>query len=238
MAITGSKQWQLFLVALLLLVGLPIQAKETEPFTLSIITGSAHIIAANGEKRLAKNGEAIAEGETVKVGSNSRASVNQANALDMVLDQDTELEIQQGGVFSQITGMVYYWFSKSKAAKTVKANGTTIGIRGTEFLIKSNDSAYELTLAEGKVDITADKAAFAHYKAQILSEFEAYKRQQLQEFEAYKQPQQEFIGLRKTISVSPRTTITIDSQQRLVEQAALQSAMQKLQALKRSVKRQ
>ncbi len=175
----------------------------------------------------------VANGNVLATGSNSRAVVRVANDGFVVMGKDSKVELtastkEKPGFFKQISGIVYYAINSIKGkqrAVEVRTATTTIGIRGTRFMVTETDDNKEIGMRKGEISITNEAGGdFEIHQQGVKDEFEAYKQegmaameQNRKEFEAYKdQTQKEFVEFKKAFSLSADRMATFDGN-RVVE---------------------
>ena len=135
----------------------PVQTKSILPPSNVLATGPT----ARAVVRVGENGFII-------VGKNSQVEIDKSKGKD------------KSGFFKQISGVVYYAFNAVKGKQKpveVRTATTTIGIRGTRFLVTDVEGRNEIGMRKGDVSITSPEGG----------EFEIHKKAQVDEFQAFKQ---------------------------------------------------
>lgn len=189
--------------------------------------GSVTVAEAEGkDSKPAQSKSLVNTGNIVATGADARAVVKVASDGYVVMGKNSKVEITQSskdkpGFFRQISGAVYYAINsiKGKGKKVeVRTATTTIGIRGTRFIVTDTDDRKEIGMRKGVVNVESVNGDFEIHKKSAQDEFEAYKREGAaavektqREFEEYKQKtEQEFVEFKKEFSLSADRMATFD----------------------------
>ncbi|VAW58868.1 hypothetical protein MNBD_GAMMA11-629 [hydrothermal vent metagenome] len=145
------------------------------------IEGLVYVIDATGEKKQVKGDRyAVSSSDTVVSSENSKAILQLDDGVIMVLDEKSSLRIEQSGWLSQLGGKVYYVYrkllGKEKSAK-VKTKFSTIGIRGTTFIVNADDENQWIALKEGKLNIESPADEYEiHKKQSAVTDYEVMEK--------------------------------------------------------------
>ena len=174
----------------------------------------------------------LLSGNVLSTSANARAVVRVGTDGFVVMGKNSKVEINQSnkdkpGFFKQISGVVYYAINSIKGKQKpveVRTATTTIGIRGTRFLVTDTEDLKEIGMRKGVVNVTSVDGDFEIVKKSTQDEFEAFKREgevaiakNTREFEEYKaKTQQEFIEYKKEFSLAANRMVSFDGK-RVVE---------------------
>lgn len=207
------------LCMLLASVGL-VQAAE-----LTHVAGQVELLAADGTvRKLAKAGDEVAAGESVRALANGKAMIRQDGGRYTVVTANSQVKIEESGVVEQVRGAVYYVLRKLSSSESnkqysVKTSVATIGIRGTRFLVVVDGDTGEVVLTEGLINMTANegksfeiekypgdmtfeefrKAQDKLFKGFLKDDFQAWRKNEMKEFESFKQ--QFFVQPNQSVSI-------------------------------------
>lgn len=168
----------------------------------------------------------VPSGKVLATGDNSRAVVRVGSDGFVVLGKNSKIEINKGskekpGFFKQLSGIVYYAINSLKSNRRsveVRTATTTIGIRGTRFLVTENEDRNEIGMRKGVINVASVDGDFEIHKKSSGDEFEAFKKegemamaQNAREFEEYKaKTQQEFVEFKREFSLSADRMASFD----------------------------
>ena len=137
-------------------------------------------------------------GQTILTNKNSRILIKQKNGNIIAIGKNSTLKLDDKFLVTQEKGNIFFNIAK-KAAKfgkyrfKIKLKTATMGIRGTNFIVKNGDENEEILLREGKLEFMAKNNAFALYKKKIedefntfKNEFKEYENELIREFNQYK----------------------------------------------------
>jgi len=159
-------------------------------------------------KKSLKTGDKIETGDKILT-YNSLATIKLKDSSILKLNQYSTIKF--GKKITQENGEVYYHISKQKHNLIqVATNFTTIGVKGTTFVVDSNKTK-AVSLKKGVVSLTAPKGKYEIHKKRKLSEFELYQLQMNSEFNEYKkQLYKEFIEYKKSFDLKENNTVTFN----------------------------
>ena len=195
------------------------QAEEARG-TILKTSGIVKIINAQGELREAGGSNiAVHEMDTVNTGEGSQAVVRFNDGALSVLDEKSSLQVEKKNWLSHIGGKIYFTFRKVFGEeRQVKTKFSTIGIRGTTFIVTDNDEAQSVSLQEGQLELESPGDAYEIHRQKPMDDFEAFKQQAIdaqnamkQEYEAYKkQTMEEFVEYKKSFTLQANHVIRFD----------------------------
>lgn len=182
--------------------------------------GDVSIVNKSGEKRAVDQEKMVVqELDTIVTNKGGKAVISFSNGALTVLDEKSSLRVEEKSWFSHIGGKIYFTFRKVFGpARQVKTNFSTIGVRGTTFIVYDDDNGEGVALQEGELEIESPGEAYEIHRKQAADDFEAFKqqakqnREQLaQEFKDYKDTvQKEFIEYKKSFTLKPNRVIKFD----------------------------
>jgi len=153
-------------------------------------------------KKSIKQGYKIQTGDTVYTyNSLAKIKLNDGSIIKL----GTQSEVRFAKKIEQKSGKVYYKVKHRKVGSfEVVTNFTTIGVKGTVFLVDSNSKA--VALKKGVISLSAKSGRYAVHK--MKSEFDDFKRSFQQEFEEYKNKmEKEFVEYKKSFIIKSNTMV-------------------------------
>ncbi len=188
---------------------------------VEVVTVEGSVVVSDAAGKASKpvvSKNIVPSGNLLATGANSRAVVRVGTDGFVVMGKNSKIEISKGGkdkpgFFKQLSGIVYYAINSIKGnrrAVEVRTATTTIGIRGTRFLVTENEDRNEIGMRKGIVNVASVDGDFEIHKNSSRDEFEAYKKegemamaQNAREFEEYKEKtKQEFVEFKKEFSLA------------------------------------
>lgn len=173
--------------------------------------GDVYVLDQQGvERKVEATQSAIYAMDTVVTREGSGAVVQLDDGALSVLDEKSSLRVEQTSWLSHLGGKIYFTFRKVFGEpKRVKTPFSTIGVRGTTFIVYANDTGEGLALREGQLDIESPSGAYELHIKRELDDFAAFKQQALEkeaamrnEFDSYKkQIDREFVEYRKRFTL-------------------------------------
>lgn len=154
-----------------------------------------------------------------------RAVVQVGNTGFIVLEKNSQVEInnadKHAGFFRHLTGVVYYAVNSLKGKDRtleVRTKASTIGIRGTRFLVTDVPDQNEIGMRKGTISVTSLKGDFEIHKQSEQDEFEAMKKEgeaavnkEKADFDAYKEKMQnEFVEYKHELSLEANRMLSFD----------------------------
>ncbi len=140
------------------------------------------------KKTKVKKGYKIQTGDIISTYSKAFAVIKLKDGSDIVLDEKSILSFEDKNKLAQNSGKIFYKITKRdrKNGLKIKTEFAIIGIKGTTFIIKDDNTSKQVALKEGLIGIESIKEEFKLYRKKVLEEYEEYKNKQLSEFEKYK----------------------------------------------------
>ena len=133
------------------------------------------VIAKSLNKRLG-SGDGLAFNETVRTGLDSAIEILLTDDSRLTLGEDAEIildslvyEPNQGivrGSFQVLSGVLRMKTAGVKMDMVIETPSATIGIRGTEFDLLTDDDATEIAMYDGTVQVTSDAGTVAVTRGQ------------------------------------------------------------------------
>lgn len=100
----------------------------------------------------------------------------------------------------------------------VATKSATIGVKGTQFMVKAGDGQQSIYLKRGLISVEASGDAFKRSLAAELSQFERYSQDQKNGFEQYKKKlEKEYVEYVQSISMNAGQAININNEKNLTE---------------------
>ncbi len=167
------------------------------------------------KKEKVKQGYEIQSGDIISTFRKASAVLKLKDGSDVVLDQKAVIVFADALDVTQKEGKVFYKITKKdlKNKLKIKTDFAIIGIKGTTFIVNSDQNSSYVALKEGLIGIESVKAQFEHYKQKVMSEYEAYVKQQQQGFEKYKKQQEEYVvTMTKAFDLEAGNVVTFDGQ--------------------------
>ncbi len=184
------------------------------------VQGEIYVIDSKGNKRAPEKTKFLLRNdETVVTRKGAKAVVQFDDGALSVLSEKSSLRVEKSGWLSQLGGKVYYLFRKvmgREKPRKVKTNFTTIGIRGTTFIVTDEENNKGVALSEGKLNIESPGKAYEIYKQKQTDDFESFKRQAQEKREALaheykeykKQLANEFVEYKKSFDMEANRVIS------------------------------
>ena len=155
------------------------------------IDGMKGIVKINREGMIKKinalKGTKIQKGDLVTTTSSATAFLKLIDGSNVVLDKSSSIQFTNLNEAEQKSGRVYYKITSRSANNSldVKTPFAIIGIKGTTFIVNTEDQDKSIALKEGKIGISSMKEEFELYRKKVLEEFNNYKNQQQTAYEQY-----------------------------------------------------
>ena len=152
-------------------------------------------------------GMEITKGMEIKTNGDQKIAIKTRSGDVLIAGKNATIKIKEPGFFSHLFGKIYYFIAPRQNNKVkVTTSMATIGIRGTKFIIDSeeaNEGTETVSLASGKLNFESnDDELFELYHQRELTEFEMYKRQQMAEYAEFKQNMMdEFVAYKSSIDL-------------------------------------
>ena len=183
-------------------------------------TGIVTIVNAQGESREASGADIVVhENETVTTGKGGQAVVRFNDGALSVLEEKSSLQVKEKNWLSHIGGKIYFTFRKVFGGeRKVKTKFSTIGIRGTTFIVTDNEDDQSVSLQEGKLELESPGEDYEIHRQRPVDDFAAFKQQAVdarnaleKEYEDYKkQTMEEFVEYKKSFAMEANHVIRFD----------------------------
>lgn len=195
---------------------------------IEIVTSEGSVTAGDAlgkTKKSVQSKSTIQTGSILSTGPNARAVVRVGEDGIIVVGKNSQVEIgktkKNASFFRQIAGVVYYAFNSVKGnrrAIEVRTTTSTIGIRGTRFMVSNVEGRNEIGMRKGLVNVSSPEGEFEIHKKVALDEFEAFKKageieiaKREQEFEDFKsKATQEFIEYKREFTLGADRMVSFD----------------------------
>lgn len=207
-----------FILGFLLLSGAS-HAQEGRGVVLKT-TGEVSIVNAQGEARNITGTDIVVhEKDTVTTGAGSQAVVRFNDGALSVLEERSSLQIESDNWLSHLGGKIYFTFRKVfSGSRQVKTNFSTIGIRGTTFIVYDNEEGEAVALQEGKLELESPGEEYEIHRKKPADDFAAFKQQaqadleaMQKEYQAYKeQTMTEFVEYKKSFTLEASRVVRFD----------------------------
>lgn len=183
-------------------------------------TGFVSIINARGESRKVSGADVIVkENETVSTSEGGQAVIRFNDGALSVLGEKSRLKVEKKNWLSHLGGKIYFTFRKVFSnQRQVKAKFSTIGIRGTTFIVTDNEDTQSVSLQEGKLELESSGEDYEIHRQKPVDDFSAFKQQAVdaknalnKEYADYKkQTMKEFVEYKKSFTMEANHVISFD----------------------------
>lgn len=222
-------------VGMILLIGLNMAGISYADENIEIMSAEGSVIrssAVGKTKTAVQPGSTFPAGSVLTTGPDARAVVRVGSDGFIVVGKNSQVEIgkkkEPSGFFRQIKGVIYYALNSIKGNQRpieVRTATTTIGIRGTRFIVTDVAERNEIGMRKGVVNVGSLEGEFEIHKKVQQDEFEAYKQEgvvavekEKHEFEEYNAKiKKEFIEYKREFSLEANRMASFDGN-RVVEQ--------------------
>ena len=174
----------------------------------------------------------LCENDKVITLEDSRAKIVSKKGDVFVMDANSVITLNQIDLVNADDGRTLFTIAKRPQTESfvVKTKFSTIGVKGTQFLVSQDDNVNQLSLKQGLVEIKSSADGFELFSQQQLSEFDAYQKKQLGDFEQMKDEMSAAFeklngleegylsqGMVEKVEVEPGQTLTIAGEKALLE---------------------
>ena len=161
-------------------------------------------------------GMQILQDSEIRTGKNQKVAVKTTQGDILAADSNSIIKLVKPGFFQHLLGKIYFLVAPRKNNNVrVETRTATLGIRGTRFLVDSQNEAdgeINVALSEGQLNIESKGGRyFQLYEQRELSEYEKYKRNVQNEFDTYKQQvEEEFVAYKKSFDLDSGFSLVFD----------------------------
>jgi ferric-dicitrate binding protein FerR (iron transport regulator) len=184
------------------------------------IQGQVEVIDAQGNVReRAKAGTLLKAGETIRTAENSKAAIRSKVGDTFILDALAAARVRsEKNALEQLVGKIMYLFTPGlREERTVHVYTAVIGIRGTTFLVNTEQGRADVGLREGVLEVSSTHEGFNVYQRKEMDEFEAFKQREREkvkemkkEYEQYRtQIKEEFVAFKKSLQLKANQSLSI-----------------------------
>lgn len=163
----------------------------------SVVVGSVESVSGSVKvksegsikKSKIKVGVKIKEGDLVTTSRKGKTVIKLVDGSSIVLDVSSSVHFASNNEINQKGGKVFYNITSRNAKNSLKVKTpfAIIGIKGTTFVINSNEGKQSLALKEGKVGVaSATPQTFSLYRKEMLAKYNAYKDAQMAGFNKFR----------------------------------------------------
>jgi hypothetical protein len=164
------------------------------------------------KKNNVTEGLEVKQGDLITTSKDSNTVIKLSDGSKVVLDSNSTLHFMSNSLTEQQNGKVYYNITSrdSKNSLKVKTPFAIIGIKGTKFIVNSDENG-SVKLKEGVVGIQSIKEEFELYRKSVQAEFNNYISQQEADYQKYISEQTKETGLMiKEFDLQEGNTISFD----------------------------
>ncbi len=153
------------------------------------VTGSVKVKSQGSfKKSKVKSGQEVKEGDLITTSRKGKTVIKLVDGSSIVLDVSSSVHFASVKDIEQKGGKVLYKITSRDAKNSLKVKTpfAIIGIKGTTFVINSNEGKQSVALKEGKIGVASIKEQFSLYRKEMMAQFNAYKNAQIAGFNKYK----------------------------------------------------
>lgn len=140
------------------------------------------------KKSTVVKGLEIKEGDLLTTAQNSSLVLKLNDGSNVVLDESSSILFASSSAAEQKEGKIFYKITSRDAKNSLKIKTpfAIIGIKGTTFVINSDQGSEGVALKEGLIGVASIKEEFALYRKEVLAAYNSYVTDQMAEFEKFK----------------------------------------------------
>jgi len=140
------------------------------------------------KKSKVKVGQKIKEGDLVTTSRKGKTVIKLVDGSSVVLDISSSVHFAQNNEIDQKGGKVFYNITSRDAKNSLKVKTpfAIIGIKGTKFVVNSNEGKQSVALKEGKIGVASITEQFSLYRKEVLAKYNAYISDQMAGFKKFK----------------------------------------------------
>ena len=155
----------------------------------------------------------IQEGDIISTFRNAKAVLELKDKSHVVLGSKATIVFNSPTNLEQNEGKIYYKITSRDAKNKlkIKTNFAIIGIKGTTFVVSSEQNSSYVALKEGLIGVASIKEQFRLYKQKVMDEYQKFLAQQQMEFEKFKNGQiAEYVGEAKEFDLKEGNVVSFD----------------------------
>ena len=160
------------------------------------VQGEVYVVDNKGNKRSPEKSQFLVKAnEKVVTRKGSKAVIQFNDGALSVVNEKSQIKVEKSGWLSHLSGKIYYLFRKvsgKEKARKVKTGFTTIGIRGTSFIVYDEGNEKQVALEEGRLNLESNDKPYEIHKQKPVDDFESFKKQMQQRSEAVNQEYNEY----------------------------------------------
>lgn len=157
--------------------------------TVESVSGSVKVKSEGSIKKTKiKVGHNIKAGDLVTTSKKSKAVIKLTDGSSVVLDISSSVHFASTNSIEQKSGKVFYNITSRNAKNSLKVKTpfAIIGIKGTTFVVNTNEGKKSVALKEGKIGVSSITAQFNLYRKEVLAKYNAYMDAQMQGFDKFR----------------------------------------------------
>ncbi len=185
--------------------------------TLGIVQKVSGIVKVKASGSIKKSkvyqGYEIQQGDIISTYRNSSAVLQLQDGSNIVLGERSTISFLDESALSQQSGKIYYKIISREAKNRlkIKTQFAIIGIKGTTFIIRSDQNSSYVALKEGVIGVESIKEEFRLYKQKVMDEYQKFLAQQQMEFEKFKNAQiAEYVGTAKEFDLEAGNVVSFE----------------------------
>jgi len=207
-----------------------VQANDSRGRILKV-QGSVYIVNDKGQKHSPEKSNFLVNShETVVTEKGGKAVVQFDNGALSVLNENSKVKVEKSGWLSHLSGKIFYLFRKvsgKEKPRKIKTGFTTIGIRGTTFIVYDEGDEKRVALQEGKLNIESPDKPYEIHTSKQDDDFDSFKKQMQEkrdalnrEYSDYKDKiSKDFVEYKKSFDLEANRVISFSG--RRVDEADL-----------------
>ena len=157
--------------------------------TVQKVEGSVKVKSEGSFKKSRnKEGGEVKEGDLITTSRNGKTVIKLMDGSSIVLDVSSSIHFVQNNTIDQKSGKIYYKITSRDAKNSLKIKTpfAIIGIKGTIFVVNSNEGKESVALKEGLIGVASIKEQFSLYRKEVLAKYNAYISDQMAGFKKFK----------------------------------------------------
>ena len=153
------------------------------------VTGSVKVKSEGSIKKTKiKVGQALKEGDLVTTSRKGKTVIKLTDGSSIVLDVSSSVHFAANNAINQKTGKVFYNITSRDAKNSLKVKTpfAIIGIKGTTFVVNTNEGKQSVALKEGKIGVASITEQFNLYRKEVLAQYNNYVNEQMAGFDKFR----------------------------------------------------